>query len=375
MGKLQNKKGMTFQSLVVSIKQAHEQCFARATKAVNVGLTLRNWVIGLYILEYEQGGTDRAKYGSRILERLSVILHKELDRCYTDRYLRLCRQFYETYPQIRKSVISESSLIQNWKSPIPGLPLPRRDAMAGKISVLVPAKGLIRNLSFTHFIEFLKCDDPLKRAFYEHECVRGNWSVRELKRQMATLYFERSGLSKNKKKLAALVAKKVEIDAPEFAVRDPYVFEFLGLKSKEVMGESRLEDALLDRLQEFLLELGHGFCFEARQKRIMLDDEHAFVDLVFYHRVLKCHVLIELKTDEFKYEHIGQLNAYVSWYKKHAMALGDNSPIGILLCTRKNHAKVEYALAGMDNKLFVKKYQLELPKKEEIRKFLEAQLR
>jgi hypothetical protein len=141
------------------------------------------------------------------------------------------------------------------------------------------------------------------------------------------------------------------------------------------MGESRLEDALLDRLQDFLLELGHGFCFEARQKRIMLDDEHAFVDIVFYHRVLKCHVLIELKTDEFKYEHIGQLNTYVSWYKKHAMTPGDNSPVGILLCTRKNHAKVEYALAGMDNKLFVKKYQLELPKKEEIRKFLEAQLR
>lgn len=366
---------MTFQSLVASIKKAHEQCFAHATKAVNVSLTLRNWVIGLYILEYEQGGTDHAKYGSRILERSSGVLHKKLDRCYTDRYLRLCRQFYETYPQIRKSLISESGLTQNWKSPVSGLPLPGRDAIARKIPALVPPKELIRTLSFTHFIEFLKCGDPLKRAFYEHECIRGNWSVRELKRQIATLYFERSGLSRNKKKLAALAAKKAEIDAPEFAVRDPYVFEFLGLKSKEVMGESRLEDALLDRLQEFLLELGHGFCFEARQKRIMLDDEHAFVDLVFYHRVLKCHVLIELKTDEFKYEHVGQLNTYVSWYKKHAMTPGDNFPIGILLCTRKNHAKVEYALAGMDNKLFVKKYQLELPKKEEIRRFLEAQLK
>ena len=191
-----------------------------------------------------------------------------------------------------------------------------------------------------------------------------NWSVRELKRQVATLYFERSGLSGNKKKLATLVARKAEIDAPEFAVRDPYIFEFLGLKSREVMGESRLEDALLDRLQEFLLELGHGFCFEARQKRIMLDDEHAFVDIVFYHRVLKCHVLIELKTDEFKYEHIGQLNTYVSWYKKHAMTPGDNSPVGILLCTRKNHAKVEYALAGMDNKLFVKNISLNYRRKK-----------
>lgn len=352
MNKLQNKKGMTFQNLVASIRQVHEQCFARATKAVNVSLTLRNWIIGLYILEYEQGGIDRAKYGSRILEKLANILHKDLDRCYTDRYLRLCRQFYEVYPQIRKSMISESGLIQN-----------------GKV------EELIGKLSFTHFVELLKCDDPLKRAFYERECIRSNWSVRELKRQTATLYFERSGLSKNKKKLAALVAGKAEIDKPEFALRDPYVFEFLGLKSKEVMGEPHLEDALLDRLQEFLLELGHGFCFEARQKRIMLDDEHAFVDLVFYHRILKCHILIELKADEFKYEHVGQLNTYVSWYKKHAMTPGDNSPIGILLCTRKNHAKVEYALAGMNNKLFVKKYQLELPKKEEIQKFLEAQLK
>lgn len=211
--------------------------------------------------------------------------------------------------------------------------------------------------------------------FCEHECIRGNWSVRELKRQIATLYYERSGLSGNKKKLAARVSKKAEADKPEFAVRDPYVFEFLGLKSRDVMGESGLEDALLDRLQDFLLELGHGFCFEARQKRIVIGGEYCFVDLVFYHRVLKCHVLIELKVDAFKHEYVGQLNTYVSWYRKHAMTAGDNPPVGILLCTHKNHAMVEYALAGMDNRLFVKKYQLELPKKEAIRKFLESQMK
>ncbi len=199
--------------------------------------------------------------------------------------------------------------------------------------------------------------------------------MRELKRQIGTLYYERSGLSGNKKKLAALVSKKAEADKPEFAVRDPYVFEFLGLKSREVMGKSHLEDALLDRLQDFLLEMGHGFCFEARQKRVVIGGEYCFVDLVFYHRVLKCHVLIELKVDAFKHEYVGQLNTYVSWYRKHAMTAGDNPPVGILLCMRKNHALVEYALAGMDNKLFVKKYQLELPKKEEMRKFLEAQIK
>jgi hypothetical protein len=172
-----------------------------------------------------------------------------------------------------------------------------------------------------------------------------------------------------------MVAKTAQANSPGLAVRDPYVFEFLGLKPKDVMGESHLEDVLLDRLQEFLLELGHGFCFEARQKRILLEDEYAFVDLVFYHCILKCHVLIELKVDEFKYEHVRQLNTYVSWYKKNAMAIGDNPPVGILLCTRKNHAKIEYVLAGMDNKLFVTKYQLELPKKVQMQKFIEEQMR
>jgi predicted nuclease of restriction endonuclease-like (RecB) superfamily len=363
---------MTFQDLVLSIKGVHEQCLVQATKAVNISLTLRNWMIGYQILEYEQGGLDRANYGSRVIEKLASTLHKEIDQCYTGRYLRLCRQLYEVYPQIGKSVISKSDTPQNWKSLISESSVKKLSLQPGY--TFVPTEKLIQQLSFTHFIELFKCEDPLKRAFYEHECIRGNWSVRELKRQIVTLCFERSGLSKNKKKLAALVAQKAQTDNPEFTIRDPYVFEFLGLKPQEVMGESRLEDALLDRLQEFLLELGHGFCFEARQKRILLDDEHAFVDLVFYHRILKCHVLIELKADEFKHEHVGQLNTYVNWYRKNAMSPGDNPPVGILLCTSKNHAKIEYALAGMNNKLFVKKYQLELPKKEEIQKFLEAQM-
>lgn len=364
----------TFNGLVASIKQIHEYCVTRAAKAVNISLTLRNWMIGLYLFEYEQGGLDRAKYGARLMDRLAVTLHNRIDRCYTGRYLRLCRQFYEMYPQIRKSLISELSLPEKGKSLISKLPSAYK---RGSSQILAPAsaKKLIENLSFTHFIEFMKCEHPQKRAFYECECIQGSWSVRELKRQIATLYFERSELSKNKKKLAALVMQKAEKDRPELTVRDPYIFEFLGLKSKEVMSESHLEDALLDSLQDFILELGHGFCFEARQKRIVIGGEYSFVDLVFYHRVLKCHVLIELKADEFKHEHIGQLNTYVAWYKKNAMTVGDNPPVGILLCTHKNQPMVQYALAGMNNNLFVKKYQLELPKKEQIQKFLEAQIR
>ena len=166
----------------------------------------------------------------------------------------------------------------------------------------------------------------------------------------------------------------METDEPRLAIRDPYVFEFLGLKPKEVMSESHLEEQLLDKLQEFLLELGYGFCFEARQKRILIGGTHNFVDLVFYHRVLKCHVLVELKLEQFSHENIGQLNTYVSWYKKNMMTEGDNAPVGILLCTQKDRTLVEYALAGMDNGLFVSKYQLELPKKEEMQRFIEEQV-
>jgi len=233
---------------------------------------------------------------------------------------------------------------------------------------------LLTRLSFTHFTELIVLDDNTKRLFYEIECMRGNWSVRELRRQIASLYYERTGLSKDKRKLASLAQAGAERAEPALSIRDPYIFEFLGLKSREVMSESHLEDQLLNRLQDFLLELGNGFCFEARQKRILIGDTHNFLDLVFYHRILKCHVLVELKIAAFSHESIGQLNTYVSWYRKNMMSTGDNPPVGILLCTQKDHALVEYALAGIDNDLFVSKYLLELPKKEEMQRFIEEQL-
>ena len=191
---------------------------------------------------------------------------------------------------------------------------------------------------------------------------------------MATLYFERSGLSKDKEKLAAMVKKGVETAEPKLAIRDPYIFEFLGLRAKDAVAESDLEAALVENLREFLLELGHGFCFEARQKRILIGDSHGFVDLVFYHRILKCHVLVELKVDEFKHEHLGQLNTYVTWYRKHMMVKGDNPPVGILLCARKDHALAEYVLGGMANRLFVSKYQLHLPKPRQLQREIERTL-
>ena len=220
------------------------------------------------------------------------------------------------------------------------------------------------------YAELLQLDDPLQRAFYEVETLRGNWSVRELKRQIATQYYQRTGLSTDKAAIASLAHANAEQATPQHIIRDPYIFEFLGLKPQEAVTEGQLEDALLDKLQAFLLELGHGFCFEARQKRLLIGGEHFFVDLVFYHRVLKCHVLIELKNDAFQHEHLGQLNAYVSYYKQHHMTEGDQPPIGILLCTRKNTELVRYALADMSNQLFVSRYQVQLPGKDEMAAFL-----
>lgn len=369
-----------FGALAAAIRQAHEQMAAQAGRAVNISLTLRNWVIGCYIREYEQNGADRAQYGQDLLNRLSSRLEEEGSVKYHFRELRRCRQFYVAYPRIRGTLSPgfDHLLPQDIRKSLPtDSSAQSASEIRGTLSpgLQVPAERLVKSLSFSHFAELIPIDEPLKRAFYEIECIRGHWSVRELKRQIGSLYYERSGLSRDKKTLAALAQAGAEQAEPQLAIRDPYVFEFLGIKSREVMSESDLEDALLDKLQDFLLELGHGFCFEARQKRILIGDTHGFVDLVFYHRILKCHVLVELKIEAFTHENLGQLNTYVSWYRKNMISAGDNPPVGILLCTQKDHALVEYALSGMDSGLFVSKYLLELPSKEEMQRFLEARMR
>jgi len=357
-----------FSALVAAIQRTHAYMAVQACKAVNISLTLRNWLIGCYIREYEQNGTDRAMYGENLLSSLSKRLASAGIVGCASRSLRLYRQFYLTYPEIPEA-IRKLMIPKSTTAPTPSI------VGTASAQLKISFQRLVQSLSFSHFAELIALEDSLKRAFYEIECIRGNWSVRELKRQIGSLYYERSGLSTDKKKLAELAQAGAEQTEPKLAIRDPYVFEFLGIKSREAMRESDLEDALLDKLQDFLLELGHGFCFEARQKRILIGDTHGFVDLVFYHRLLKCHVLVELKVESFTHENLGQFNTYVNWYLKNIMTEGDNPPVGILLCTQKDHALVEYALAGMDNHLFVSKYQLELPRKEEIERFLEEKMR
>ena len=369
---------MNFTSLVQSIQQTHTALQAQVNKAINRGLTIRNWLIGFYIAEFEQKGEDRAKYGEKLLQNLAGSLNQT---SLSYRNLKLFRQFYFLYPQIGQSLSAQFSSIrqlpggefQSFENKLfeIGQTLSAQSLPAG----FTPVEKLISKLSFSHLVELFEIEDSLKRTFYEIECIKGTWSVRELRRQINSLYFERSGISKNPEKLATLVAEKAETLQLADIIKSVYAFEFLGLQSKDVIEESDLETALLDHLQQFLLEMGHGFCFEARQKKILIGDEYNFVDLVFYHRILKCHVLVDLKVEEFNHINAGQLNTYLNYYKKEISEKTDNPPVGILLVTNKNEALVEYATAGMDNKLFVSQYLVHLPGKEQLQQFVQNELR
>ena len=366
-----SSEAINFDGLVLVIQQTHSSFAGQASKAVNISLTLRNWFIGHHIAEFELHGADRAGYGDGLLDALSRALRSRQVSNTGRRQLYGYLRFYRSYPQI---VRTASALLPGLLAPgLPSSILRTASAQTGGPATLEPER-LLSSLSYSHFELLVEIDEPLKRLFYEVETLRGNWSVRELKRQIATQYFERSGLSTDKDALARLTHQQAEPQSPQHVIRDPYVFEFLSLRPQEVMTERKLEDALLDRLQQFLIELGHGFCFEARQKRVLIGGEHGFIDLVFYHRVLKCHVLVELKNDAFRHEHLGQLNAYVGYYQQHERTKGDQPPVGILLCTQKNHEMVQYALAGMTNKLFVSRYQLALPAASEMEAFLRRAL-
>lgn len=352
-----------FATLVSSIESIHRQIQAQTAKSVNVGLTVRNWLIGCYISEYELKGADRAEYGERLLDRLAEKLTDLGVSSCQKRRLYAYLRFYQTFPEIVRSLTAPFQKL---------LPSTAPTEDDSKVRSLT-AQSVLESLSYTHIEQLIALDSSEKLDFYRFHCIEGCWSVRELKRQIASLLYERSQLSIDKQRLTEVTQAKSEKQQPLLAIRDPYVFEFLGLKPAEVMGESELEDQLLDKLQDFLLELGHGFCFEARQRRILIGDTYYFIDLVFYHRILKCHVLVDLKLEAFSHENIGQLNTYVSWYAKNVQTESDNPPIGLLLCTEKDHALAEYVLAGMDNDLFVSKYQLELPSKAILEKELEAE--
>jgi len=383
----------SFNSLVSGIQQLHQQLQQSAVNAVNQMLTIRNWLIGHHIVEFEQNGKDRAEYGDMLIESIAEELKhiKGIDK----RSLFRFRQFYLYYPQIeeaiRGTVIPELTDLQKRGTLTPILPDPEKVGTVTpqlpdsqkvgsatpqlKTGLFVPGDKILSKLSYTHIEQLLGIDEPLKRTFYEIECIKGTWSVRELKRQINSLYFERSGLSKNPEKLAKLVHQKTKPQQSTDIIKNIYAFEFLDLPVKEIVEESDLEKALLDNIQQFIVELGYGFCFEARQKRILIGEKYYFIDLVFYHRILKCHILIDLKIGEFEHGDIGQLNTYLNYYKDEICEPGDNLPVGMLLVAEKDHALVKYATAGIDENLFVQKYMLKLPDAGILIKYIEKELK
>jgi len=373
---------MKFENLVATIEQTHLHFQQQAVKAVNVSLTVRNWLIGFYIVEFEQNGEERAAYGSQLLSKIA-------ERCKNikgvdERSLRNFRKFYIQYAYLHNTInqlYADFSIRGSLTTELDFNTSKELIEIRGSLTtessesqLRVPAQKILSKLSFTHLEQLISIEDPLKRTFYEIECIKGTWSVRELKRQINSLYFERSGMSAKPELLSELTQQKTETANASDLVKSVFAFEFLGLKAKDAVEESDLETALLDHLQEFMMEMGHGFCLEARQKKILIGDEYFFVDLVFYHRILKCHVLVELKVEDFNHHNIGQLNTYVNYYKAEVMQTDDNPTVGILLVTQKNNALVEYAISGMDNQLFVSKYLVELPKKEELEAFIKKEV-
>jgi predicted nuclease of restriction endonuclease-like (RecB) superfamily len=356
---------MDYEQLVTAIDAASQALLGRAAKAINRALVSRNWLIGAHLVEFEQSGEDRARYGEQLLSKLAADLKAHGLKGLGISMLKNCRQFYRIYPYLHPVVSGEftafSARPEIGQSMIGEFPQTRS---------LLPPEQLLR-LSWTHFIELIRIDDPLKRAFYEVECLHGNWSIRQLQRQMGSLLYERTGLSTDKE---AVLRRAGTQDSPASVatlLRDPYVLEFAGLAERPSYSEADLESALLDHLQAFLLELGTGFCFEARQKRITLNHEHDYIDLVFYHRFLRCHVLLDLKIRSFHPGDAGQMNFYLNYFKRHLMATDDSPPVGIILCSDKDQTKVEFATAGLDSQLFVSRYLVALPSSEALRTFIE----
>lgn len=367
-------ESFSFQALAQCISSVHSALQSSAVNAVNRFATVRNWLIGGYIVEYEQCGNDRAQYGTKLLPN---IVARVGIRGINTTLLANARNFYLTYPQISQVVAPILPILSEKLREFP-LPIDALLCASDKIfptasgKFTTPPKELVSRLSFSHIVELLSIDDPLIRFFYEFESIRNVWSVKELRRQISTNFHIRVGLSKSPELTVKKLSEITERQNSVLQIKDPLALEFLGLNAGEYLSENDLENNLIIHLQEFMLELGKGFCFEARQKRMIIDDRYYFADLVFYNRLLHCSVIIELKNDEFKHEYLSQLNAYVSYYRANEMQPGDNPPIGILLCSRKGRRMVEYALAGMDNALFVSAYQLCLPDKKQLENFLES---
>jgi predicted nuclease of restriction endonuclease-like (RecB) superfamily len=373
------------QNLVTLLTETQSYFKQQAQKQLNVALTLRNWFFGFYIVEYEQKGKDRAIYGGNLIDNLSKLLKGKQLNGFSAVNLRMYRNFYLCYSQIQQSATVKSYLndFQNntifqsmtgkfleaeKKSKKEVLGIPQSFTSKSTLDI----EKMINNLSFTHIIELIKQDNETKRNFYEWQTIQNNWSVRELQRAVNSMLYERTGLSFDKEKVLE-TQKKMQPVQPEDYFKNPYVLEFLNLKEETEYTENQLEQAIINHLQTFLIELGKGFCFEARQKRITFDNTHCCIDLVFYHRILKCNVLIDLKLGEFTHADSGQMNVYLNYYNENEKQEDDNPPIGLILCAGKNQNLVKYATTNLSQQVFVSKYLINLPNETEFSKIIEEE--
>lgn len=334
-------------------------------------------------MEYEQKGKERAEYGEVLLERLAKDLTNKFGKGFGRENLRLMRQFYLAYQNLQISqTVSGKSVKNKIGQPVPTelsaifqtpSGISQKSQTLSYQSVMEISNTLAAKfpLSWSHYCLLIRFDEPFKREFYEAECIRGNWSVRQLYRQIQSMLYERTALSKRKLAVMSKAHEKPIVLKPEDELKDPYILEFLGLKDE--YSESQLEEALIRHLEHFLLELGIGFTFVARQKRITLEGSHYRLDLLFYHRILKCLVAIDLKIGAFTHADAGQMNLYLNYLKDREKLPEENDPVVLILCSDKKQTIVEYALGGMTNKIFASKYKLKLPDPEVLKTEIERE--
>jgi predicted nuclease of restriction endonuclease-like (RecB) superfamily len=323
----------------------------KVVHTVNHIMVLTYFEIGRMIVEEEQNGKERASYGKQLLKELSKTLSKEFGKGFSVDNLENMRRFYLTYGK------SET--------------LSRISSMANSATTSRKSKQAEFALSWSHYLKLIRIDDKNERKFYEIEAIKNNWSIRELERQYNSALYTRLSLSRNKKETQELSEKGLILEKPKNVIKDPYILEFIGLPEKSSYSESDLEQGIIDKLEHFLLELGTGFTFVARQKRISFDDKHFYIDLVFYNRILKCFVLIDLKIGELKHQDIGQMQMYVNFYDRKIKMEDENKTIGIILCQNKSEAVVEFTLPENNTQIFASKYLTVLPSKETLIKLIE----
>jgi predicted nuclease of restriction endonuclease-like (RecB) superfamily len=361
--KLQNK--VLFQQVVELLQNARQQVL----RTVNSTMVYTYFEIGRMIVEEEQGGKDRAEYGKQLLKGLSEQLSKELGKGFSIRNLEQIRQFYMTYS--KSETLSRILKIQNTQSLTAEFKSQKSQSVSAEFgSINKNTLFSFFKLTWTHYVFLMRIDDASERSFYEIETAKNNWSVRELKRQYDTALYTRLSLSRDKEGILKLAQQGQIIEKPKDIIKDPYILEFLGLPELHQYSESDLEGEIINKLESFLLELGHGFTFVARQQRITFDDKHFRIDLVFYNRVLKSFVLIDLKIGELKHQDLGQMQMYVNYYDRNKRLEDENKTIGIVLCQNKSDLVVEYTLPENNEQIFASKYKTVLPSKEDLIKLI-----